>query len=337
MDFLTELESMATNVTATTEVTVTYADAVRWQRLFGLSLPEAVERIEQHRNDLARARVSDELWDLHSFEMEAKGYDREAYEYSFTLGSCPKPGQFTTTPASSLTEYVVKLEGPFATAERLQQILCLASLPPILTGSGEQGSARLCTISNLVRQDLVTWLSTHHPHFRPTLVRLSKARKDLCSHSLAPFLGLDTTLPQSRPSSADFVPQPQQDQYPVWYFFYGTLACPEELRSRLNLPFSPQYMNAFIRGGRIRSWRRQYRALVDADSDSLAYGWAFLVTTPEQESALQFYETDKYEVVRTRIYMRDYYEDGMPGLVFRFAGSEEELEQVSPVRVNSSS
>jgi hypothetical protein len=52
-------------------------------------------------------------------------------------------------------------------------------------------------------------------------------------------------------------------------------------------------------------------------------GWAYEVTSREHEQALQYYETDKYEVVRCNIHRED--EASTTGLTFRFI-CEDELD-----------
>jgi hypothetical protein len=46
----------------------------------------------------------------------------------------------------------------------------------------------------------------------------------MSSSSMTPTLGINATLPQHR-----LVSSPHQEQYPILYFFYGTLADPEQL------------------------------------------------------------------------------------------------------------
>jgi hypothetical protein len=73
----------------------------------------------------------------------------------------------------------------------------------------------------------------------PTFAYISMAEKDLCPVSRYPTLGIpETTLPQFHWDSEEGA-TPQQDQYPVSYFFYGTLAEPGRLKTCWNFP-SPQ-------------------------------------------------------------------------------------------------
>ncbi|KAL8742087.1 MAG: hypothetical protein Q9184_008305, partial [Pyrenodesmia sp. 2 TL-2023] len=82
----------------------------------------------------------------------------------------------------------------------------------------------------------------------PNFVRLSVARKDLSNDSLHPTLRRDSTLPQyGAPHQRELA---MQDQYPVWYFFYGTLAQTNllKLQDFLDLDFLPELQAAIVEG-----------------------------------------------------------------------------------------
>lgn len=110
-----------------------------------------------------------------------------------------------------------------------------------------------------------------------------------------------------------------QNQYPVWYFFYGTLANTEVLSRQLSLPEDKISLlaPAIISGGVIKTWASKYKALVDGSSSCLVKGSAFQVMSREQEDALRSYETDNYEVVRCEISTGG---SAVPGCTFRFVG-----------------
>ncbi|KAF2255189.1 hypothetical protein BU26DRAFT_380219, partial [Trematosphaeria pertusa] len=114
--------------------------------------------------------------------------------------------------------------------------------------------------------------------------------------------------------------RPSQEEYPVWYFFYGTLGEPDRLKSLLGLKKGPKLSPASVKGGRIRMWGK-YRALVDGSPDDGVSGVAYEVQKEEDEQNLRIYESAKYEVVRCKIQFRD---DGREvwGLTFRFCGGE---------------
>lgn len=156
-------------------------------------------------------------------------------------------------------------------------------------------------------------------------MRLSRSVKELSSYTLAPFLSLDTSLPHQRPENIYFEPFPRQNQYPVWYFFYGRLLEPELLQRQLNLPSPPTYRPARVRRARMCNWHGKYNAVVGGQEDDVVDGGSFLVEHTEQEEILQFFETDMYEVVRCQNEMMDERGETLPGFVFRFCGSESEL------------
>ncbi|KAI1615620.1 hypothetical protein EDD37DRAFT_497627 [Exophiala viscosa] len=326
MDLLDELESMAINISdPSTNMIISDVDVERWQVLFGLSRPEAAQAIEAHRNDFTKTRVSDELWEAVRPNKEPEGFDREAYEYSITQKRVINTKATTATIESGT--FIVQLGGPLNCAGAIQEAAQLNAPPQLATGVGEHGQTQFCEIDVLAKSMLVAWLAEHHPSFRPIIVRLAKAKKDLCSRTLAPMLGVDSTLPQHRAVADSFTPLPRQNDYPVWYFFYGTLADPQVLTQHLGLEEKqPSFLPAHVCGGQVRTWAGKYKALVDAPMENQVFGSAFLVTSREQEEALRFYETDKYDVVRCRIVTED---DTLDGLTFRFNGTEglEELKQ----------
>ncbi|ETI24878.1 hypothetical protein G647_04248 [Cladophialophora carrionii CBS 160.54] len=111
-------------------------------------------------------------------------------------------------------------------------------MPATAAGVGESGACTsFCELDGRAQANLLAWISEHHAGFHPTIVRLAKASKDLCAHSLAPTLSVDATLPQNRLPNNDtgttFLPA--QDQYPVWYFFYGTLGDSHVLTRHLGI------------------------------------------------------------------------------------------------------
>ena len=112
-------------------------------------------------------------------------------------------------------------------------------------------------------------------------------------------------LPQHKTSSNHTTCPVFQDEYPVRYFFYATLADPVMLTRLLSLPEAriPILVPASISGGLIRSWNSKYKALVDGASTDYVHGSAYEVISREREDALLTYETEKYEVTRCCITM----------------------------------
>jgi Gamma-glutamyl cyclotransferase, AIG2-like len=130
-------------------------------------------------------------------------------------------------------------------------------------------------------------------------------------------LGIDTTLPHHRPDSCDGPFLPAQDEYPLWYFFYGTLADSTVLTCHLSLIEEPKLHPASITGGVLGIWRGKYRALVDGPENAKVQGSAFRVVTKEHKVALRHYETDNYAVVRCVI---EFEGRTVQGCTLRFVG-----------------
>lgn len=326
MDVLAELEGMANNLSSRTDDSISDTDISRWQTLFAYTRTEAIGRIEDYRNDFSRTRLPDELWDRVRQQKESEGYDREAYEYSVTrFRQSQKPSSHSYSSPSPGT-FIVQLAGPLTSPLTIKEAAGLTEIPELATGVGESGRAQLfCQIDADTRAKLITWLARHHSGFQPTIVRLAKARKALSAYSTAPMLGVESTLPQYRADLGKLTPVPAQAEYPVWYFFYGTLADPEVLTAQLGLEEPPCFVPGHVKGGQLRTWRGKYKALLDGAEANKVFGSAFLVQSREQEDALRFYETDQYEVVRCRIITeRDL--RVLNGLTFRFGGAEHELD-----------
>jgi hypothetical protein len=308
----------------------------RWQELFGYSYSEAAAKIESHRRDICRNPVSDTHWDLVHVEKEAQGYDREAYEHACQLFvSQQTRTRLTRQDLPRLVHqaravsnrYLLKMEGPLHSIDSIKAIPCLSdgdtgfSELRLIAGTDDSGSpANFCIVDAIMKHSIEKWLSSTNSPFQATFVRYSKADRALSSASHFPTIGRDTTLPQHRLVSDSAPPSPAQDEYPVWYFFYGTLVNPDVLRRVLSLDDDakpPIYRPARITGGALLVWGGKYLALVDATERSTVEGYAFLVLSSEQEDALRCYETDQYEVVRCEIRMLDN-DTAVKGLTFRF-------------------
>ena len=327
MDIFDELEIMATNASEDfgVEFEPDEDEIARWQILFAYTYSEALEQIRSQKNDYSRRKVSDDLWDLVQSQMEAQGYSREAYEHKLRTGGPSNDQQITTGDSTSQasTSYLILLKDVLSTPEKVQAAAELSEPPQAVQASSETtDDAVFCRIDGDIKQAIERWLSQQRSTFRPTFVRLSKARKSLAATSVHPTLGIESTLPQHRLSLSQASVSPLQDDFPVWYFFYGTLADSSFLTRLLSLPESePQafLIPAVIAGGVLKSWQGQYKALVDGASTDYVHGSAYLVSTREREEALLLYETENYEVVRCTIVI----DNGsvVQGLTFRFAGS----------------
>ena len=344
MDLFAELESMAVNAVDddSAEFEPSEDEIQRWQTIFAYSYSEAVEQIKTQKGDYSRSRVSDDHWDLVRSDKEAQGFSRDAYEHWMKMGgqSAYLHGhvKHVDTPASqaSSSPYLVLLEGILSSPKSIQDAANLSQPPHTVQAASETRDAVFCEIDGQIKQSIETWLSLQKSTFRPTFIRISKAKKDLESNSIYPTLGLESTLPQHRWSSdlgssatlaQSLIPSDRrgrrpvlQDEYPAWYFFYGTLADPAVL-TRLLSPSEagpPTLLLASISGGLIKSWAGKYKALVDGASTDYVHGSAYEVTSREQEDVLLTYETESYEVVRCCITMAS---ETVHGLTFRFVGS----------------
>ncbi|KAG4438533.1 hypothetical protein IFR05_006007 [Cadophora sp. M221] len=218
-------------------------------------------------------------------------YDEAATLIGITKSTATKVSaqQPMLSPAQARTIYLLKLDGPFYSHKVIEN-----------------------------------WLSGQNNDFKPLFVPFGRAYKELCSSSLYPTLGIDTTLPQFRPQDSHLLHHAPsfgraQDQFPVWYFFYGTLASAPKLCSLLSLPEDgiPILHKASVTGGKMETWGNgKYNALVDGPESSRIDGWAYQVTSEEHEDALRKYETAAYEVVKCEIEMND---NTVQGSTFRFA------------------
>ena len=223
-------------------------------------------------------------------------------------------------------DYLFKLSYPI-TPTILASAAILPVQPRIIQGEGENGIAQFCQVGDLDIPSIKDWLAKAYPDISPIFAPINKARKALSPNSAYPTLGYDTTLPHHRPDSSACEYLPTQHQFPVWYFFYGTLGNSSFLNELFGSPPEEHALvPALIHGGKVKTWGGKYYALVDDDPDSRVNGWAYEVVSLEQEDALRMYETAKYEVVRVEIKLNSH--DGkrfVKGCTFRFAGEKGEL------------
>lgn len=149
------------------------ATITRWQHLFSLSPDEAVDRIQAHRNNLTRPRISDAHWNIVQAEKEAAGYDREAYEYELELQrrKAALPNSLPSSEGSEVT-YLVELSGPLETAEKVRQAADMAELPEVVTGRSveEMRPVELCCIDEMAKMALLRWAAEKGGGFEPTVL-----------------------------------------------------------------------------------------------------------------------------------------------------------------------
>jgi hypothetical protein len=109
---------------------------------------------------------------------------------------------------------------------------------------------------------------------------------------------------------------PCQEEYPIPYFLYDTLADSNRLKEVLRLDKEPVLRIAIVRGGKVIMWRGERCALVDSCRTDVVMGEAYVVRSKEEEDVLRRYMVVHYEVVRCRITTGE----EVPGLTFRFCG-----------------
>jgi hypothetical protein len=331
MELLDEVEQMARNAVNLIDVEncqeASDTDIARWQQLFGYSYAKAAELIKQRRGDLSRQGVSDDHWEMVRTEKEAQVYDREAYEHEVEIGGKPRAKPPTTgapplSPTQARAMYLIKLDGILDTPEKIQDAAGLDECPDAIQATRDDGrSSFFCTVDGKAKHTITHWLTMQNLLFEPTFVRLfQRAPKVFSNNSIYPTLGQDSTLPQYRLATQNTTILPSQDQYPVWYFFYGKLADVCILQRRLSLPETefPVLKCASVSRGILATWGGKYKALLDGDVNSQVNGSAYLVMSKEDEDALRAYETDNYEVVRCTITMK---EEKAHGCTFRFVGT----------------
>ncbi|KAL7817782.1 hypothetical protein V8C26DRAFT_397912 [Trichoderma gracile] len=340
MDLLKACEDLAANVAAfdyagdNDSSHVSDADSTKWKKLFGFSTnDEAAKAIRGWRADFARQTIPQAAWLLVKEAKVAEGFNKESYEYGLWRAQAAQqpraPSQTSNNnrPAGDEAKYLVKLECDSSESTGSVDLLyCLPKSPSILTGVDDNKNiTRFCLLTGSQKIEFLDAVSKAYPTYKPTLIRTSIAAKDLSS-SLFPTLGVDATLPQFRSSSPSEVVRPTQNEYPVWYFFYGTLADADILSRVIGRPedktfIETCYKRARIHRGRLSTLGDRYLALVDGDGDSTVDGWAYQVKDQHEEDSLRVYETGKYEVVRCMIEVLDGQRDFLKGLTFRLAKS----------------
>ena len=115
-----------------------------------------------------------------------------------------------------------------------------------------------------------------------------------------------------------------QDEYPVLYFFYGSLADPAKLKALLGLEVEPLLAMGRISNGKLMMCGG-YCALVDAGEECKVRDSVYIVQLESKEELLRYYETAMYEVVRCEIELGG---ESMWGLTFRFCGRRDELKEL---------
>ncbi|OSS51033.1 hypothetical protein B5807_04581 [Epicoccum nigrum] len=238
--------------------------------------------------------------------------------------SSSHPGVNTSTANRSRrrrvqTNYLLRLDHPFTTPRDVAHQLGLSRVPEIEVGEGEDGSTCFCHLDQSVIDAFDACsarTAKDHPGKKWTKVILNIAHKD----TALPHLGRDETLPQHRLCTSI----PRKAEYPVDYFFYGTLAAPDRLARLFGVEINEvtELRPAICLDDRIRIWAKKYRALVGCPGGEVQ-GHVFRIKSVEEEKALRAYDGDSDEVVDARVVI-----DGkVKGFrTFRYAGYEDELE-----------
>ncbi|KAH7402146.1 hypothetical protein DE146DRAFT_652550 [Phaeosphaeria sp. MPI-PUGE-AT-0046c] len=153
-------------------------------------------------------------------------------------------------------------------------------------------------------------------------IQLAWAAKDLHDASKFPYIH-DTTLPQHRLNEA--LPEPLQDEYPVWYFLTGPIAKPRKLQTLLKLDIEP-YKRCAVVHGLTTLHHRQFEVTVESDTDEAyptlgpSVGAAYIIRSKEAEDRLRYFKTDHFMLVRCKITLCPIHEFGqaheVDGLTF---------------------
>lgn len=329
-----ELETLASTFSDQPELEADNATVAKRQSLFGYSASEAAKQLQEHRASILPV-VSNRHWELvrgHGNPLPSSlSASNNGVHTDLLPGACREGGQrirqggirtlvpspipvkgANNTSAFQKRGQLPPQDGMLETIRTFGRIvLKMVEIP----GTDVEGNhTKFCIVNLSAKAHIEGWLAGKGNPFQPNFVPCSRADKSLSSISLAPTLGVDATLPHLRIDSTATEPQPTQSQYPVWYFFYGTLGDPDVLRRLLGV--DPIYRPASVTGGRLIEWGETYKALIDSPGLAVE-GAAFMVESEKMEDALRCYETDKYEVVRCDIGMKDD-KSLAKGLTFRF-------------------
>ena len=263
--------------------------------------------------------------------------DVNAHDISLDTSDALPPAQHEYNATTSHRgRYLMRLGPGVPSAAEIQEIAGLDAPPAVYYAEEENSedddesydyrsddveatAANFCIVDGRTKDAIL------NIGFRPFFMRLAdSAAKELSAHSRHPTLGVpDANLPQFRLDN-NHAALPAQDEYPVMYFFYGTLCEPDVLISLLRLDEPPVFYPANVTGGRLtKTPGGLYNALVHGRSDETVQGSAYMIKSRTEEDALCDYETEMYEVVRCFI---NFEEKGqirtVPGLTFLYCGEE---------------
>ncbi|OAR00486.1 hypothetical protein LLEC1_00811 [Akanthomyces lecanii] len=322
MDLLSACESLASNVleyaaSDTSDLQIPESDVEHWQQLFQMTRAEAIDEIKNWRLDFSRESLSPSAWEAIKESESAINFTKESYEYSLARGWKLKRHPVTSTDDPGM--YLLRIEGTLPSIAMIQDLLGTKKLDIVSGVDDDCSPVQFCCMNAQLQTLLLNRLaSSDSIQFRPNFIRVSIAAKDLSASSRHPTLGIDSTLPQYRPQSNAECFRPAQDEYPVPYFFYGTLADQAILARVVGTSDQDEikYQPATVFGAALTTWAGKYRGLVDGGHGDKVEGMVYLVKSREEEDALRIYETVKYEVVRCSIHLEAESKSHM-GLTFR--------------------
>ncbi|KAM0430005.1 hypothetical protein ACHAPT_006011 [Fusarium lateritium] len=142
MDLLKELEAMARATFPSAFAEVDDATVQRWQSLFGYTSTKALR------------------------QKELEGFDREAYEYSYTIAA--RKSRRKAIPTDEQTQkllastFLVKLEGPLVTIQHVAEAANMDSMPRRGPIDGVDSSGQpicLCEINGLDKLAIEAFLA----------------------------------------------------------------------------------------------------------------------------------------------------------------------------------
>ncbi|PMB69031.1 hypothetical protein BM221_005617 [Beauveria bassiana] len=322
MDLLSACESLAANVLEhdildISDMYIAESDTKHWMTAFNLTHAEAINEITKWRSDYTRESLSQSAWDTMKESDAASGFTKESYEFSLTRGRTIK--QSHATGADDTGMYLLRTEESLPTIATIQELLNADKIE-VVSGIDDEGkSVQFAYLTAQMKRLLINNLAlSGNTYFRPSFIRVSVAKKDISDDSRYPTLGIDSTLPQYRAPSASSCFQPLQNEYPVRYFFYRTLADRAVLARVIGVSDadSIRYEPAVLSRALLTSWAGKYRGVVDGGPDDKVQGVVYWVKSREEEEALRIYETAKYEVVRCGVHVGEEM-DACMGLTFR--------------------
>ncbi|SMQ47291.1 unnamed protein product [Zymoseptoria tritici ST99CH_3D7] len=157
--------------------------AARWRKLFLIPEDDVIETIMTHRSNLTRTRISDDHWEAIRAEMEAQGYDREAYEYELDLQKRKAVLPTTSSSGNASNDcvyYLVELSGPLDTAEKVQRAAKMTEPPAVVRGESveDDREVELCCINGVARAEILRRASLEGGGWEPTILVDSRALED---------------------------------------------------------------------------------------------------------------------------------------------------------------